>query len=155
MARRKRSDAKRDALREHGTLNPHPERVEDELFGRGEFFDARDLVQVKYEMLRRVRVEGASVAGAAENFGVSRPSFYAAQAAFTQGGLAGLLPRKRGPRGGHKLRPEILRLLEESRAQDRSLTASKLVALVVERFGVEVHPRSIERALSRLEKKRP
>jgi transposase len=155
MAVRRRPDAKRDALHERGTLNPHPERVEDELFGQGEFFDARDLVQVKYEMLRRVKFEGASVAGAAEKFGVSRPSFYAAQTAFAQGGLAGLLPRKRGPRGGHKLRAEVLRFLEESSAGDPSLTASKLVPLVVEHFGLAVHPRSIERALRRLEKKRP
>jgi hypothetical protein len=40
-------------------LNPSPERVTDELFQ--EFFDPRDLVQVKYEMLRRVQTEGQPV----------------------------------------------------------------------------------------------
>lgn len=155
MADRKRPDAKRDALRLRGTLNPRPERVADELFQESQFFDAKDLLQVKYEMIRRVKVEGASVAGAAETFGVSRPSFYAAQAAFTRAGLAGLLPRKRGPRGGHKLSPEVVRFLEQTRAADPSAAASKLVPMVSERFGVEVHPRTVERALRRLEKKRP
>ncbi len=154
MADRRRPDAKRDALQQHSTLNPRPERVTDELFQRSEFFDARDLLQVKYEMLRRVKADRASVAGTAEGFGVSRPSFYATQAAFTRGGFAGLLPRKRGPRGGHKLSPEIVRFLEQARAADPSTAASKLVPLVLERFGVEVHPRTIERALRRLEKKR-
>jgi transposase len=154
MADRRRSDAKRDALQQHGTLNRRPERVTDELFQQSEFFDARDLLQVKYEMLRRVKVGGSSVAGTAQGFGVSRPSFYAARAAFTRAGFSGLLPRKRGPRGGHKVSPEIVRFLEEARAADPSAAASKLGPLVLARFGVQVHPRTIERALQRLEKKR-
>jgi len=155
MAQSKRLDAKRDALRQRGTLNPRPERVTDELFRQTEFFDARDLLQVRYEMVRRVKLDGASVAGAAHAFGVSRPSFYAAQVALTRAGLAGLLPHKRGPRAGHKLGPEVLRFLEKTRAAHASIAAAKLVAMVKERFGVQVHPRSIERALQRLEKKRP
>ena len=154
MVARRRWDAKLEALRQSGTVNPRPERVRDELFLQVEFFDARDLVQVKYEMIRRVRVEGASVTDAAETFGMSRPSFYAAQAALTRGGLAALLPRKRGPRGGYKLIPEIVRFLNELRATGTSLAASQLVPMVEERFGVEVHPRTVERALGRLEKKR-
>ena len=154
MAERRRSDAKRDALRERGTLNSRPERVADELFQESQFFDARDHLQVKYEMLRRVKVDGASVARAADRFGVSRPSFYAAQAAFTRGGLAGLLPRKRGPHRGHKLSPEIVRFLGQAHAADPSTPASKLVPPVLARFGVEIHPRTIERAFRRLEKKR-
>jgi transposase len=154
MAVRKHADAKLDALRETGTVNPRPELVRDEPFLQVEFFDARDLLQVKYEMIRRVRVDGTSVTEAADAFGMSRPSFYAAQAAYTHGGLAALLPRKRGPRGGHKLIPEIVHFLDELRATDTTLAASKLVPMVKERFGVEVHPRTIERALRRLEKKR-
>ena len=51
-------DPKLAALRARRCLNPRPERVVDERFARSEFLDARDLVQVKYEMVRRVRVEG-------------------------------------------------------------------------------------------------
>ncbi len=154
MPHRRRRDPKVDALRQRGTLNPRPERVRDVLFGASAFFDAKDLAQVKYEMLRRVQVDGVSVAGAAQTFGFSRPSFYAAQAALTRGGLAGLLPRKRGPRAGHKLTPEILRFVGELRTADPSRAASSLVPLVTARFGVQVHPRTVERALARQEKKR-
>jgi transposase len=151
---RKRSDPKLAFLRERRTLNPRPEGVTDELFRRSEFFDARDLLQVKYEMIRRVKIEEASVADAAESFGFSRPSFYQAQAAFTRAGRAGLLPPKRGPREAHKLSAEVMAFIEELRGADRSLTASALAPLVKERFGVAVHRRSIERALRRQEKKR-
>jgi transposase len=154
MAHAKRADPKSDALRERGVLNPRPERVTDDLFRQSDFFDPRDLPQVKYEMLRRVQQDGLAVARAAEAFGFSRPSFYEAQAAFAAGGLPGLLPKKRGPRRAHKLTAEVMRFVDEIRAKDASVTASALVPLVKERFGLAVHPRSVERAMARQEKKR-
>jgi transposase len=147
-------DSKLEALRQQGTLNPRPGEVTDELFADNSFFDPRDLVQVKYEMLRRVQAEGKSVTGAAAAFGFSRPSFYQAQSAFTQDGLAGLVPRKRGPRQAHKLTEEVLTFIGETRQQDPAVRAGELARLIHQRFGTTVHPRSIERALLRHQKKR-
>jgi len=155
MADRKRADAKIAALRERRTLNPRPERVTDPLFEQVPFFDARDLVQVKYEMVRRVEIDHAAVGPTVTAFGVSRPSFYEAREAIARDGLAGLLPRKRGPREGHKLGPNVMAFIATRRAADRALSATALVSLVQKRFGIVVHPRSIERALRRQEKKRP
>ena len=154
MPDRKRPDPKLTVLREHRTLNPRPEGVTDDLFRQSDFFDARDLLQVKYEMIRRVQIDEAPVAETAEAFGFSRPSFYQAQAGFADGGIAGLLPRKRGPRKAHKLSAEVMTFVQELRSGDRSLSASALALRVKERFGLDVHPRSIERALQRQEKKR-
>src|SRR6266702_2103531 len=75
------ADPKVTALRETRCLNPHPEQVTDEAFLSADFFDARDAVQVKYEMVRRVRVDGAPVTATAAAFGYSRPSYYQAAAA--------------------------------------------------------------------------
>lgn len=69
---------KRDRLRELGALNPHPDRIRAPWFRSRDFFVPDDLVQVKYEMLRHVRVDGASKAQAAALFGMSRPTFYQA-----------------------------------------------------------------------------
>ena len=99
MARRK-PDPKVEALPESRTLNPRPEAVTDEAFTSSEFFDARDLVQVKYEMLRRVSEDGVSVSSAAAAFGLSRQTYYQAAAALGEAGLAGLLPGKPGTAGG-------------------------------------------------------
>jgi transposase len=144
------ADAKLAALRAARALNPRPTAVVDPAFTRGDpFFDARDLVQVKYEMLRRVLSEGQSVTQAAAAFGFSRPSFYAAQAAFQAAGLPGLLPTRPGPRGGHKLTPAVVAFLAEQRARDPTLGPARLVAVVQERFGLVVHRRSIERAFAR------
>lgn len=150
----RRNDPKRDALRRHAVLNGHPERVRDPLFTEHDFFDPRDLVQVKYEMVRRVETDGMTITNAAAVFGLSRPSFYEAQTSLSAHGLAGLLPKKRGPRGGHKLKAEVIAFLRQTLARDSTLNAKELARRVQERFGTRVHPRSVERALARQEKKR-
>jgi transposase len=137
------------ALRESRTLNPRPQAVHDEQFGSSEFFDARDLVQVKYEMVRRVQIDGASVVHAAAAFGLSRPSYYEAAATLARDGLPGLVAAKPGPRRAHKLTDEVVDHAEELLRADASLRPADLVEALAARFGVRVHPRSVERALTR------
>lgn len=148
-----RSRDKRAALRRRNCLHRYPERVRDELFANHAFFDPADLVQVKYEMLRRVRMEGESVRRATVAFGLSRPSFYAAQERFNEEGLVGLVPDKPGPKEGHKLTEEIVDSLERLADEEPALRAQDLAGRLRERFSVEVHPRSVERALGRRRKK--
>jgi len=148
-ARGSSGDPKVTALRESRCLYPHPEQVTDAAFLAEEFFDARDAVQVKYEMVRRVTVDGAPVTATAAAFGYSRPSYYQAAAALAESGLEGLVPAKPGPRGGHKLTGEILTWAEQQLAADPALKAAALAGPIAGQFGVRVHPRSIERALAR------
>src|SRR5580704_8333391 len=103
--------SKRAALKRHGTRNPHTD----------DFCDRDDLLQVKYEMLRRVRVDKNSVSQSASAFGFSRPTYYQAEADFQRAGLFGLLPEKRGPRQGHKLTADILDFAAQLRASDPSV----------------------------------
>lgn len=155
MPNEKKTNPKIVALRERQTLNPKPDAVIDELFCQSSFFDPHDLLQVKYEMLRRVLVDGRPIALTAAAFGFSRPSFYQAQSGFRRGGLPELLPQKRGPRVAHKLGRQVMDFVAEVRASDSSASAAVLAPLIEERFGIKVHRRSIERALARQEKKRP
>ena len=148
MARR-RPDPKEEALRAARALNPRPEAVTDPAFAESEFLDPRDLVQVRYEMVRRVRAEGQTVSAAAASFGFSRPSWYAAAAALDAGGMPGLLPARPGPRRAHKLTAEIVAFLIAALAEDPGLRPDELAGQVEESFGVAVHPRSVERALER------
>jgi transposase len=145
-------DPKVAALRAQRTLNPRPQAVRDERFEASGFFDARDLVQVKYEMVRRARVDGDAVSRSAASFGFSRPSFYEAAAALDARGLAGLVPARPGPRRAHKLTEEVVAFARERRAGDRSLRFVDLAEAIEQRFGVRVHPRSVERALARAER---
>ena len=142
-----RKRTKLDALIEEGTLNPQPEKVGDPKFRPGEFFDPRDAVQVKYELLRRVLVEKVSVTGVAQEYGISRPTYYQAKADFDAGGIAGLVPKKRGPHGRHKLRDEVMAFIEQYLVQGEPVRARDLAILIQRRFALDVHPRTIERAV--------
>lgn len=149
---KKPEDPKRKALREQGALNRHPEGVTDELFQQSEFFDPRDLIQVKYEMLRRVSATDKTASEAARAFGFSRPSFYEAKSSFDEEGLFGLVPKKRGPRGGHKVTEEVLKFLRRAVEEEGPVGSQELAEKIRERFGVRVHRRTVERALG---KKKP
>jgi transposase len=154
MAHVKKPDPKPLELRRTGTLHPRPDSVTDALFKANPFFDPRDLLQVRYEMLRRHRVEGTSIVDVAATFGVSRPTIYQAQAAFQQAGLGGLLPKPRGPKHGHKLSAEVIEHVLTLRASDPRLTTVACLRAVQERFGITVHRRSLERALAGKKKPR-
>jgi len=149
MAKDSRQRARRrQALSAQGASHPHPEAVTDPIFRDSAFFDPNDLVQVKYEMLRSVQKEGRPVVEAAQAFGLSRPVFYVTQAVFQRAGLPGLLPRKRGPKQPHKLNDEAMSVLVGAiQEYGRMLSGEELAALLVQRCGIEAHPRSILRRL--------
>jgi len=141
-------ESKKNYLRQEGTLNPFADKVCDPKFQEGEFFDPRDIVQVKYEMLRRVRVEGISVTRAVEEYGFTRPTYYQVKEKFEAMGIAGLVPDKRGPRFPFKLHGDVLKFLQSQLVSGRPIGARRLSAQLQEKFGIDVHPRTIERALT-------
>lgn len=145
---------RKQRLKKEGTLHPNPDRVHADLVAKSPFFDANDLMQMKYEMLRSVTVDQQSVAEAANTFGLSRVAYYHAWSQYQSHGLAGLLPYRRGPKHPHKFTPEVMSFIDEQLAaaggrQDWGLLSKQIEA----RFGTKVHPRSIERAVK--QKKRP
>lgn len=140
-------DTKINTLKESGSLNLHPERVKALWFQNSAFFDPHDFLQVRYEMLRHVELEGASKKEASELFGVSRPTFYEVESAFSRAGLVGLLPQQRGPKEAHKLDSNVMAFLETCFTDNQKPRIKDLVMLILAHFHISVHPRSIERAL--------
>jgi transposase len=146
-------DQKEQHLRKHGAFNISAEAVTYQLFGDSEFFDPRDLVLVKYEMLRRAQFEGMPAGLAAKRFGFSRSGFYKTRSAFKRWGLVGLIPSRPGPRHAHKLTDEMMEFIDEQESEQGMLPASELAALLFTCRDVCVHPRSIERVLARRKKR--
>jgi len=135
-------------LKKEGTLHPNPKRVRADLLAKSPFFDANDLMQMKYEMLRSVSVDQQSVSETAHTFGLSRVAYYHAQKQYQRHGLAGLLPRRRGPKHPHKLTPEVMSFIDEQLAATGGRPDWNLQSKQIEaRFGIKVHPRSVERAV--------
>jgi transposase len=147
---------KRQALQATGTFNARATQVQHPLFRQSSFFDPEDLLQLKYETLRALEADHCPVAKAARDFGLSRPTIYEAQAQFEQQGLEGLLPRKRGPKAAHKLTGEVLQYLQEQTATQPGLSTEELARRVRERYAVQLHPRTIQKALkAKVKKGRP
>ena len=62
-------------------------------------------------MLRRVSVDNVSVTEVSDEYGMSRPTYYQAKANFDAAGIAGLVAKKPGPRGPHKIDSNVLTFL--------------------------------------------
>lgn len=145
-------DEKARTLRHYHALHQRPETVRDPLFLTGlPFFDARDLLQVRYELIRRVQREGQTVPQVTRLFGYSRSAFYAWRAQWDQAGFVGLLPASPGPHGAFMLTEVVLTVLQEYAAPGSS---AELAQVLQQHLDLCVHPRSIERALARQRSKR-
>ncbi len=134
-------------LRSCGTLNPHPEKVRHPSFAGSDFLDPNDMVQLKYEMIRSIEIDGNAVAQAAVDFGLSRPTVYDALENFRAQGVEGLLPQKRGPKKPRKLTEEVQHYLRQSRSNEPGIKIPALVEKIRERFGIVLHSRTVEKAL--------
>lgn len=141
-------EERKQRLKKEGTLHPNPDRVHADLLAKSPFFDANDLMQMKYEMLRSVTVDQKSVAEAATSFGLSRVAYYHAWKQYKNHGLAGLLPRRSGPKHPHKFTPEVMSFIDQQLlAAEGKPDWSLLCKQIKSRFGTKVHPRSVERAV--------
>jgi transposase len=149
----RRKSSKRQFLQATRSWNDRPVLVRSLLFAQSDFFDPRDKVQVKYEMLRAALVDGVAVSQASKQFGYSRESFYASAELFRDKGILALADAKRGPKQPRKLTPKVQRFLVQQMQSDPSLSGRELAERVAERLAVNVHHRSVERFVSAREKK--
>lgn len=146
--------SKAQILKQKKCFNKKAQQVDDPLFSQYDFFDPRDIIQVKYEMLRRVKKDGWTISKAAKSFGFSRPSFYSARRAFEEKGIPGLIPGTTGPKTPHKLTDELLNYISEQIRKDNPPAPSAMVKMIKEKFGLKIHVRTIQRALKKKGKKK-
>lgn len=140
---------KEEFLKNNGTFNKASDAVTAEDFKNGIFFDPRDLVQVKYEMLRSVANNENSVSEASKKYGLSRQSYYVSKASMEAAGIAGLLPKKTGPRKAYKLTDKAMRFIDSYKADHPEAKAKEINRAMCNETGVSVHDRTVERYLSK------
>ncbi|MFH1436968.1 MAG: helix-turn-helix domain containing protein [Pseudomonadota bacterium] len=141
----RQKQSKRQFLEEAGAWNTNARNIDSSLFAQSDFFDPRDKVQVKYEMLRLHYVDGVTVLSASRLFGYSRESFYAALEALSREGIVGLADRLRGPKTPRKLTAQVQQFLHREIQKDPSVSGARLAERVKKKLGVSIHKRSIER----------
>ena len=140
-----RKAAKRQFLQSARAWNERARLVESPLFQQSDFFDPRDKVQVKYEMLRAALVDGVAVSEVSHQFGYSRETFYTSAQLFSEQGVVGLADGKRGPKQPRKLTPEVQGFLVEEIESNPALSGRELAARIADKLAVRVHHRSVER----------
>ena len=141
--------SKEEFLKSNGSFNNRHLGVHAEVFKISPFFDPRDFVQVKYEMLRAVERDGASVTDAVLEFGLSRKTYYQVSKAFDEGGMASLVPKKPGPKGPSKLHGEVAEYIDAYMSTRPSANAKEVAEQMEMQIGVRIHPRTIERYLEK------
>ena len=67
--------SKEDALKQNGSFNHNYDNVAASIFKTASFFDRRDIVQVKYEMIRAATNAEGSVTEISDTYGFSRKSY--------------------------------------------------------------------------------
>jgi transposase len=145
---------KRRALQQEGTLHPAQTRVRAQLFWEHPtFFDARDELQVKYEMLRAHFVDGQTVTTVCDWFGYSRQTFYILRRRFARRGIAGLRDGRPGRVGPVKCTPDVVEFLRAQRTANPALSIPALVERLARERDVQLHRRTVERLVGRGRKK--
>jgi len=140
---------KEDSLKKNNSFNHNHENVKADIFRTTPFFDKRDLVQVKYEMVRAVSNAEGTVTEIASNFGFSRKGYYQISKAFKDGGLGALAPKKTGPQKPHKLTPNATVFIDSYLAAKPKAKAAELSAALESEMGISIHPRTVYRYLKK------
>ena len=142
------SKTKIQRLSETRTLNPDPESVTDPLFANSSFFDPKDLLQVRYEMVRS-HIKETTLKETAARYGMSVATCVRLKRTYREGGLHALIPGRRGPRGPRKITPEMLDFAKEYLEHHGDTSIRTLAKLVSEQFEVSIHFSALHRALAK------
>ena len=137
--------SKEDSLKDNGSFNRRYMNVHADVFKTGPFFDARDLIQVKYEMLRAVVKDNVRVTDVPDEFGFSRKTYYQINKTFEDGGLNALIPKKPGPKGPNKLHGKVSEFIDSYVSDHKNAKAREIATQLEKVLGVRIHPRTIER----------
>ena len=142
-------NSKIDVLKENGSYNENSASVQAEHFKHGIFFDPHDLVQVKYEMVRSVEKDNASIGEAASMYGFSRQTFYTCRTAIEQEGIGGLIPRKKGPKTGYKLDEDGKHFIDQYMERHPHAKPQEINQALEKELGLHIHNRTIIRYLTK------
>jgi transposase len=99
-------------------------------------------------MLRAHHVDEGRASEVARRFGFSRQTFYLSDAAFRAARWRGLLPERPGPKGPHKVAPELARYLRTQHKAHPEMGYQALAEAAATKFGIRLHPRTVRRALA-------
>lgn len=136
-------------LKKEGLLNQKPDRISHSLFKIHDFFDPLDLLQVRYEMLRSVKVDGYPVAKVCRTFGFSREYYYKLWRMFLERGFVGLLGAPQGRRPLIALNQELVNFIIHKKLENPKLPSKKICKQIINIYHIECSTRTVERIIEK------
>jgi len=140
---------KQDILLENGTFNRNYSKVTEQRFVDDDFYDPKDLAQVKYEMLRAVRESQENVEEITVRFGFSRAGFYKIKKSFEKEGISAFVSNKTGPRNAWKLTKDNQRFIDNYILDNPDASTGDIATVLQAERGLEISKRTVERYRSR------
>ena len=140
---------KEDALKGGGCFNPNYANVTASIFNKTPFFDKRDIVQVKYEMIRAASNDEGTITKISNDYGFSRNSYYQISKTFHNGGLCALVPKKVGPKKPHKLSAEVAAFIDSFLEGSPNTKVKEISVAIKTSMGIDIHTRTIYRYLKK------
>ena len=139
------SKSKQEILLENGTYNKNYEKVMEQRFVSDDFYDAQDIVQVKYEMLRTARETELTIEDVADTFGFSRAGYYKIKTSFEKEGVSAFVTSKTGPKNALKLKGEYKAFIDQYLTENPDTSSTDLVAILKNERGLSISKRTVER----------
>ena len=139
---------KEEWLKETRTFNRNHDKINDNLFAESDMLDARDLLQVRYEMVRAVKIDKSSATEVAQRFGVSESTLNRNIRALNEGGVIALIPESKGPKGQYSLDEDELKFIDSYLEAHPDATGGQVYSALLKEKQSTVSKRTVERHLA-------
>ena len=124
------------------------DKVTEPRFLDSDLFDPKDLLQVRYEMVRSIKEGVITLDEVPSKYGVSAMTAKRCVSSLEKGGIIALVPERKGPKGPSSLDDESLRFIDSYIAEHPKASGRKVHDALEAEKHVGVSKRTVERYLS-------
>ena len=140
---------KESRLKESNTYNPKSDMITASIFANNQLMDPKDLLQVRYELVRAIKCESKPIREICSEYGVSVSTARRYAEDLKKGGLIALVPEQKGPSGPTKLTKEASDFIDAYRKKNPESSGGKIHSALESKLHTGVSKRTVERYLSK------
>ena len=139
---------KEEHLRATQTFNTNYAKINDPIFQRSGIMDPRDLLLVRFELVRSLELDGKPIEEVCSQYGISPCTARRYVRDMKERGLIALVPEKRGPNGPSVMTDEIANYIDKYLTDHPKASAGKVYQSLVDAKKVTIGKRTVERYIS-------
>ena len=135
-------------LKANHTFNFRNDKVIASRFIESDLYASRDLLQVRYELVRSIEEGDIALDEVPDKYGVSSVTAKRYVRSFKEGGMIALVPEQKGPKGPSSLDDEALRFIDSYIAEHPKASGRKVHEALESERHLGISKRTVERYLS-------